>query len=134
MQLKKGSSITDNSGTTYTLTGLNIKNQIVKHTISLPGHEPIPGEMPINRWKELAATANSLDTAGIVNKLSQPQHPIINKGMHFQMMDRSSWKIWEYNRFTKKLLAINEKTKTPQDFTLDEFTALVNDGHIKILS
>lgn len=133
MHFKKGSSITDASGTTYTLTGLNIKNQIVKHMVSLPGHEPVPGEMPVNRWKELAAT-NSLDATSIVNKLSQPQNPIISKGMLFQMMDRSSWKIWEYNHLTKELLAVNEKTEKPQDFTLDELTTLINDGHIKILS
>jgi hypothetical protein len=54
--------------------------------------------------------------------------------MLFQMMDKSHWKIEEYNRNTKKLVAINEKTEKPQDFTLDELTTLINDGHIKILS
>jgi len=54
--------------------------------------------------------------------------------MRFEMMDKSRWKISEYNRNLKKLVAVNEKTDKPQDFTLDELTDLTNDGHIKVLS
>jgi hypothetical protein len=147
MQLKKGTSIRNNSGNTYTLTGLDIRNQIVKHTVSLPGQEPVPGEMPVSRWKELAAEQTELEPTSIVNKASEPGNgtdtavavapnkiKVIIKGMLFQMMDKSRWKIAELNRITKKLVAVNEKTEKPQDFTLNELTTLVNDGHIKILS
>jgi hypothetical protein len=147
MQFKKGTSIRDAAGNNYILTGLDIRNQIVKHTVSLPDQEPVPGEMTVSRWKELAAEQTQLEATSIVNKAPEPgkgtdtavavapnKTKVIIKGMLFQMMDKSRWKIEEYNRITKKLVAVNEKTKKPQDFTLDELTTLVNDGHIKILS
>ena len=148
MQLKKGTSIKDASGNRYTLTGLDIRNQIVKHTVLLPGQEPVTGEMPVSQWKELTTTLNTLDAAGIVNKVQEPGNPhditfdvtpnksqfSPSKGMLFQMMDKSHWRIREYSCDTKMLVAVNEKTEKPQDFTLDELTTLVNDGHIKILS
>lgn len=149
MSFKKGATITDASGAIYTLNSFHILSQKVKYTLTTAGQEPVPGEMPASQWKELSASVNDLELADIVNKAPEPgngadtavaQAPVktekltILKGMVFQMMDKSRWKISEYNRNTKQLVAINQNTEVPQDFTLQQLTELVNDGHVKIIS
>lgn len=143
MSIRKGTQFTDASGNLYTVTSFIITKQLVKYTLVQPGQEEIPGQLSLKEWKTLIAKPSELEPVGIVNKAPKPgngaaavapQKLTIVKGMAFEMMDKSRWKISEYNRILKKLVAVNIKTEKTQDFTLDQLAELVNDGHIKIIS
>jgi hypothetical protein len=128
MSLKKGATITDSIGKTYTLESLMIKTQKVKYVLKEPGKEFQSGEMSVSEWKAL--TKPGLDKA--VDNNDGTESPLITKGQCFQMMDKSIWQVYEQT--VHEIAAINLKSYKKQSFTIEELISLSEDGHIKFLS